>query len=197
MLDDPTVQAWNRDDDYMPYWAYLWPGAVLLSEAVAREPWPDDRAVEALEIGCGIGLTGLVALGRGLRVCFSDYDPAALEFVERNAARNGFEPSRYSTRILDWREPANATYPVILGSDVLYEHRLVPLVVNLLATMLAPRGLALIACPGRASAEGFPELLAARGLSCRAEPLTAAGEHGQPIRGLVYRVREESGASGP
>ena len=25
MLDDPGVLAWNLRDDYMPYWAYLWP----------------------------------------------------------------------------------------------------------------------------------------------------------------------------
>ncbi len=40
LLDDPGVRAWNRRDDYMPYWAYLWPGAYLLAEAVAREEWP-------------------------------------------------------------------------------------------------------------------------------------------------------------
>ncbi|MFO0892878.1 MAG: methyltransferase, partial [Isosphaeraceae bacterium] len=94
MLDDPGVHEWNRDDDYMPYWAYLWPGALLLAEAVAREAWdrvmPGGPPLVALEIGCGIGLAGLVALRRGLRVCFSDYDPAALEFVARNAAGNGF-----------------------------------------------------------------------------------------------------------
>src|SRR5262245_36611037 len=40
MLDDPVVRDWNERDDYMPYWAYLWPGACLLAEVVAREPWP-------------------------------------------------------------------------------------------------------------------------------------------------------------
>ncbi len=43
LLDDPGVLDWNRRDDYMPYWAYLWPGAYLLAEAVAREEWPDGR----------------------------------------------------------------------------------------------------------------------------------------------------------
>ena len=41
LLDDPAVLDWNRRDDYMPYWAYLWPGAYLLAEVVMREPWPD------------------------------------------------------------------------------------------------------------------------------------------------------------
>src|SRR5438270_3832887 len=87
LLEDPDVLSWNRRDDYMPYWAYLWPGAFLLAEAIAAEPWATDGP--ALEIGCGLGLAGLVALGRGLHVTFSDYDEGALEFAARSAAANG------------------------------------------------------------------------------------------------------------
>src|SRR5690348_2401359 len=53
LLEDPGVLDWNRRDDYMPYWAYLWPGAYLLAEAVAREEWREiggDAPTEALEI---------------------------------------------------------------------------------------------------------------------------------------------------
>src|SRR5689334_17242665 len=103
LLDDPAVLAWNRRDDYMPYWAYLWPGAWLLAEAVAREPLPIAAGAEALEIGCGLGLAGLVAVRRGLRVRFTDYDPAPLRFVAESARANGFDPSRFSAARLDWR----------------------------------------------------------------------------------------------
>ncbi len=43
----------------MPYWAYLWPGRIF-GRGGKREPWP--RAPRALEIGCGLGLAGLVGL---------------------------------------------------------------------------------------------------------------------------------------
>src|SRR4051794_8439913 len=72
LLDDPEALAWNRHDDYMPYWAYLWPGAYFLAEAVAREP--ERPGVVALEIGCGLGLGGLVGLGRGRPVTVTGYD---------------------------------------------------------------------------------------------------------------------------
>jgi predicted nicotinamide N-methyase len=192
MLDDPSVEAWNRRDDYMPYWAYLWPGALLLAEAVAREPWPSlgegDEPPLALEIGCGVGLAGLVALGCGLRVCFSDYDPAPLEFAARNAERNGFDRKRYSTRLLDWRELPEDTYPLILGSDVLYERRLVPLVTRLLGKLLAPGGLGLIGCPGRTSAEGFAREVRTEGLHCEARPAMRTSDAGEPLKGVLYRV---------
>jgi predicted nicotinamide N-methyase len=189
MLDDPEVREWNRRDDYMPYWAYLWPAAYLLAEAVLRETWPD--GTEALEIGCGLGLAGLAGVASGLRVQFSDYDPAPLEFVVRSAAENGFDRTRFTTRLLDWRNLPDERFPVILGADVIYEARLVPLVADVLGTMLAPDGLGLIGSPYRVAAQGFPEAIKSRGLVCRAEPATAQSEDG-PIQGTIYRITRAS-----
>jgi predicted nicotinamide N-methyase len=191
LLDDPAVIAWNRRDDYMPYWAYVWPGAYLLADAVMREPWPvAERAetLEALEIGCGLGLAGMAALAVGLRVQFSDYDQGPLEFVARGVTANGFDPARCVLRRLDWRDPPDERFPIILGSDVIYEARLVPLVADLLSKLLAPGGLGLIATPYRLSAEGFPAALASAGLTCRAEPATALYDDGEIVRGTVFRV---------
>jgi predicted nicotinamide N-methyase len=196
LLDDPLVWKWNQRDDYMPYWAYLWPGALFLAEVVASQPWPVRNAsvpsLRALEIGCGVGLGGLVALDRGLSVCFTDYDRAPLHFVRRSASENGFDPASYTTRLLDWRDLFDETYPVILGSDVLYERRLVPLVARLLAKLLQPGGLGLIACPGRSSAAEFCPALRALGLGCHVETIEARSEDGQRIRGVLYRVNRDA-----
>jgi predicted nicotinamide N-methyase len=194
MLDDPSVHAWNREDDYMPYWAYLWPGANMLAEAVAR-CWGgggEVRDLEVLELGCGLGLGGLAAMDLGFRVCFSDYDPAALAFVGRSVRENGLDPGRCSTLVLDWREPPARRFHRIIGADLLYERRLVPLVADVLARMLAPGGEALLATPYRASAEAFPEAAAEVGLSCRAEAVATTTEAGATQPGTIYRVRAPS-----
>lgn len=185
LLDDPGVLAWNQHDDYMPYWAYLWPGAHLLAEAVACEPWRE--GTEALEIGCGLGLAGLVALGRGLKVRFTDYDEAPLRFAARSAMENGFAAGSYSTAWLDWRDLPDERFPVILGADVLYERRLVPLVANLLARMLEPDGIALVAGPYRVATEDFDTELERQGLASEASPVRAMSEHG-PVRGTLHRI---------
>jgi predicted nicotinamide N-methyase len=196
LLDDPSVHAWNREDDYMPYWAYLWPGANMLAEAVAR-CWGDiagerEAGDEVLELGCGLGLGGLAAMGLGFRVCFSDYDPAALAFVLRSVRENGLDPVRCSTLVLDWREPPPRRFGRIIGADVLYERRLVPLVADVLARMLAPGGEALIATPYRVSAEAFPGAAAAVGLACRAEAVETVAETGAVQPGILYRASAPS-----
>jgi predicted nicotinamide N-methyase len=192
LLDDPQVIDWNRQDDYMPYWAYLWPAAYLLAELVAREPWPENMpqssSFEALEIGCGLGLAGLVAVARGLRVQFTDYDQAPLDFVVRSAAENGFDPARFSTQRLDWRDLPGVQYPIILGADVIYEARLVPLVAGLLGRLLTPGGIGLLASPDRVAAKEFPAAVAGVGLVCRKEAAKARSVDGALIEGTIYRV---------
>ncbi len=189
LLDDPSVHAWNRKDEYMPYWAYLWPGSNMLAEAVVRH-WAGEAEGESsvLELGCGLGLGGLAAMSLGFRVCFSDYDPAALGFVARSVRESGLDPERFTTLLLDWRNPPDARFARIIAADVLYETRLVPLVVGVLARMLAPGGEALISTPYRVSAESFPGALAEAGLSCRAEAVSTLTETGASQPGTIYHV---------
>ena len=185
LLTDSAVLDLNRRDDYMPYWAYLWPAACLLAEAVAREPWIPGTA--AVEIGCGLGLAGLFGVASGLRVEFTDYDDAPLRFVAASLRANGFDGT---TRLLDWREPSGGPYPVILGADIVYESRLVPLVADVIRALLAPGGVALVAGPYRVATEGLDEALAARGLVATVANVTSELD-GRPVRGTLHRIRHQ------
>ena len=186
LLDDPGVIDRNRREDFMPYWAYLWPGSFLLGEALAAEGIPS--GTKTLEIGCGLGLAGLVGVSLGLQVHFTDYDRAPLRFIEASARANGFEPSSYSIGMLDWRDLPADTYPLILGADVTYERRLVPLVAGVLARMLAPGGLALITDPNRTASEGLGDALRAVGLATEAVAAEADSAELGPVRGTIHRV---------
>jgi len=188
LLDDQHVLELNRSHDYMPYWAYLWPGSFLLAEIMSRFDWVAET--RALEIGCGLGLSGLAGIKAGLHVTFSDYDVTPLEFVQRSCAANGFTNEQFATVLLDWRELPKERYPVILGADVTYEHKLVPLVVNLIDGMLEPDGVALIASPYRAASEAFPRLAKDRGLSVDFQEIQAVDERCREIRGTVFSVRK-------
>lgn len=192
LLEDPRVLAWNARDDYMPYWAYLWPGAYLLAEGVALESWA--VGTTALELGCGLGLAGLVGLASGIaRVDFTDYDEAPLRFVRRSVLANGLGEERYRAFLLDWRDPPAVGYPVILGADILYEKRLVPLVLGVFQRMLDPEGFAMVAGPYRVASDDLGDRLGDAGFGHESRPVKARREDGTAVSGTLYRIWKRRG----
>ena len=160
LLDDPAVESAFNLDEYMPYWADLWPAARMLAKVLVREQLP--AGATALELGCGLGLSGLVALSRGLRVIFSDYDRCALHFAAANARLNGFID--FETTAIDWRHPPEGLrVPVILGSDLVYELRNVAPLVTFIKTVLLPEGVCLLTDQDRIPAQSLRDTLAAEG----------------------------------
>jgi predicted nicotinamide N-methyase len=197
LLDDPLIRAANVRDDYMPYWCDIWPAARMMAKTILREPWENSplRAagqIEALELGCGLGLAGLAALARGLRVIFTDYDLTALRFAERNARRNGFTDFR--TLPLDWRfPPADLRASLIIAADLTYELRNIEPLVALVKTVLLPGGLCLLTDPDRTPAPRLREVLAAEKLPYTAEFIRAGEPGGERTKGTLYRITKPCG----
>ena len=162
-LDDADVHLAFDRDDYMPYWAYLWPAALRMVATVLRTSWTP--GAEVLELGAGIGLVGLVGLAQGLRVTFSDYEPKAVELALFNARRAGY--SQATGVVLDWRSPPSRQYQHLWGCELLYENRNHEPLLELTRKMLAPGGTAWFADGGRAKAGRFCNLLPKFGLKCR------------------------------
>jgi predicted nicotinamide N-methyase len=186
LLDDPEVKAAFLADEYMPYWADLWPAGRMLAKAVLREPWP--AGLTALEVGCGLGLPGLAALARGLRVVFSDYDRTALRFAAANARLNGF--TNFETLQLDWRHPPpGLRVPVLLAADLTYEMRSVQPLVGLIKAVLAADGVCLLTDQDRKPAAALREALPRAGLKYAAELIRAGEPGGQRYKGTLYRIR--------
>src|SRR3954452_5683468 len=73
-------------EEYLPYWAELWPSALALADALGTAGG-DGRRV--LELGCGLGVPSLVAALRGADVLATDWSPAAVEVLRENARRAG------------------------------------------------------------------------------------------------------------
>jgi predicted nicotinamide N-methyase len=184
LLDDPTVLEASRSHDYMPYWAYLWPGAILLADHIMSQDWP--AGSRALEIGCGLGLAGLAGLAKGMHMTFSDYSPAALALAEHNARLNGF--TRFTTRLIDWQAPSLDHFALILGADVLYEVRCLDDVLRVLDAMLLPAGEALLSDPGRSVADDFPRRARERSFVVEQLPAEPALDSKQAMKGRIFRV---------
>lgn len=84
-------------EEYLPYWAELWPSAPVLAQRLAERD--DLHGLRILELGCGLALPSLFAASRGAGVVATDWAPDALELLHANAARNGVT---LQARRLDW-----------------------------------------------------------------------------------------------
>ncbi|MCB9953483.1 MAG: methyltransferase domain-containing protein [Planctomycetaceae bacterium] len=171
-LDDATVAQRNAENDYMPYWAFMWPSAPMAAATLRFAPWKAGSRV--LEVGCGLGLVGLAGLKRGDQVVFSDYDELPLNLVRENAIRNGLgEPE---TLLLDWRIPQDLTFDAIVGCEVTYDAALHSILLEMLKSTLSPNGVCWLSDPGRMQAPNF--LKAARDFGFR---VTILDQNGSPL----------------
>ena len=185
LLKHPAVLDAHARDDYMPYWADLWPGARMLAKAILHEP--GTAGPEVLEVGCGLGLPGVVGLSMGLKVTFSDYDAGALRFAADNARLNGFD--QFRTLQLDWRSPpADLRVPVILASDLVYELRHVEPLVALVKQMLLPGGVCLLTDQDRIPAHVLKEILQREKLPFTTRMMRAGEPGGRRMKGTLYRI---------
>jgi predicted nicotinamide N-methyase len=189
VFDHPAVRSAYAADEYIPYWTDLWAAGRMLAKVVLREPWERFVAHPAvLEIGCGLGLGGIAALARGLPVTFSDCDKTAVAFAAANARLNGF--TDFATLPLDLRSPpAGPWFPVVIGSDLMYEQRLVEPLAHFLKVVLSPGGLALITDPDRTSARSFRWAAGQAGLTAEPSFIRAGEPGGDRVKGTLYRVR--------
>ena len=121
------------DDEFLPYWAELWPAALAVADAL-----PERLAgLRVVELGCGLGVPSLVAAARGAAVVATDWAADAVALLAENAERNGL---RLRVEVRDWREPWDERFDLAVAADVLYEHRNVEPLARLLP-LLAPETL--------------------------------------------------------
>jgi predicted nicotinamide N-methyase len=137
-------------EEFLPYWAELWPSGVALARVVRRR---DVRGLRVLELGCGLAVPSIVAALGGADVLATDWSPEGLEVAAANAARNGAE---LETALVAWAGPEPlvhaAPWDLVLGADLLYEQRNVDQLLTLLPRLA---GEILLAEPGRPPSQRF------------------------------------------
>jgi predicted nicotinamide N-methyase len=140
-------------EELLPYWAELWASGVALAHDLSMRAL---RGARTLELGCGLALPSIAAARAGGRVLATDWATDAVAAASANALQNGVE---IETLVCDWSAPGplleRVPFDLVLASDVLYERRNVRQLLALLPRLVTPRGLILIADPGRPAAEEF------------------------------------------
>lgn len=162
-------QAADDPEQNLPYWAEIWPSGAALADAILQQP-ELVAGKRVFELGCGLGITAVVASHAGADLVISDYSPDALALAVNNLRQN----NAFATQAvrLNWRDPDEAFirlsaggFPVVLAADVLYETRDIAPLLAFFDQVVAPGGLLWLAEPGRAVAERFLEQASALGWS--------------------------------
>jgi predicted nicotinamide N-methyase len=148
LLDEEAFEH----EEFLPYWAELWPSAIALAQEVARL---ELDGLRVLELGCGLGLPSIVAALGGAQVLATDWSPDAIDVAARNAEWNGAE---LETALASWGAPsafvAAAPWDLVLGAELLYERRNVE---QLLALLPRLGDDVLLSEPGRPFESAFLE----------------------------------------
>lgn len=154
------------EDERMPYWAELWPASLLLARWLERRR-EAIRGRVCLDIGCGLGLTAIVAGWLGAKVVGMDHQWPAVFFSRENAAQNGVPQPLWTQT--DWCRPAfkPGAFDFMWGGDIVYETRFYHPLTRLFRDCLAPGGTIWLAEPKRSVSQPVWERLAADGFLVR------------------------------
>ena len=176
-------QAFEHEE-FLPYWAELWPSGVALARRVAARALHGART---LELGCGLALPSMAAVLAGGRVLATDWSPQAIGARARQ--RGAQRRSRSRSLRCAWADPGAAAraarpWDLVLGADLLYERRNADLLLPLLPRLLVrPASEIWIADPGRPPAPGRSS--SARARRSRSSP---RADCGLP-QGAIHRLR--------
>lgn len=146
------------DDERLPYWVELWPATIALADWLAGNK-DMLRGKRCLDMGCGLGLSAIVASSIGARVIAMDYEEDALHYARKNAEANNVPQPVWA--VMDWRRPAvlARSLDFIWGGDIMYERRFVDPVLRFISHALAPGGKVWMAEPNRDVYQSFRSAL--------------------------------------
>ncbi|MGM0786228.1 MAG: class I SAM-dependent methyltransferase, partial [Thermodesulfobacteriota bacterium] len=143
---EPFIEDLGQDGrenlDNFPFWVKIWEASIVLTDRLVHMNMEKDQQI--LEIGAGMGITGLFLGAFGYRVTVTDNNSDALELIKRNAAHNGI--NNIEVAELDWHRPdQDGKFDTICGSELVYRVSDVEPVITILRSMLKPGGTAYLA----------------------------------------------------
>ena len=177
----------------------IWSASLVMSRWMAQKSLLgrfDNKSV--LELGAGCGIPGLsVALYSDAKsVYVTDFNPATVQNLKYNVDINA-KRSATQSNAGEWLERVNAlsidwdnesTWPedkmdFIIGSDLIYQKSIVPLLKKVVAGLLRPDGRFLYTCPsdGRDGLVEFIDTMKKEGFRCLSEEVAPDQYRSNPL----------------
>jgi 2-polyprenyl-3-methyl-5-hydroxy-6-metoxy-1,4-benzoquinol methylase len=163
LLEAATDDKATPAEEIDPFWAATWRAALGLDAFLSG--W-QLTGMRVLELGCGSGQAGTGAAIRGASVTMTD----AVELALLVAKLNGWSwRDRIDWRQLKWGGGClqGEPYPVIIGSDLVYDPHLFASLEASARVHLAPGGRLLLSEPHRHTGDHFAQWIVAAGWRTR------------------------------
>ena len=113
----------------------MWPAAVVLAEYFLQSGVA--RGVRVLELGCGVGFTGMVLAKRGgcSKLVLSDYSQSGLDLLQENLELNGCS-SEVGVWRLDWTDATLTDeqlgcFDLVYAADCWYDYEMAEVLTGL------------------------------------------------------------------
>jgi predicted nicotinamide N-methyase len=138
---DVFVERLDREGEAyvkeFPFWIKIWEASIVLTDHLAGMGLNTEKKV--LEVGAGMGITGLFLGAMGHPVTTTDYEESALTLLQMNAEHNDLTNVRVEK--LDWNKPdLVGKYDIICGSELVYARRFIKPIIELFKDYLHPKG---------------------------------------------------------
>lgn len=191
-LDRLVGKTRPGDSVELPLWAKMWPSCLMLGMFMARCPLPEGARV--LEVGAGVGVSGLVAASRGLKVTVSDVEPDALLFSRIGVLKNGLEANVEVVDCDFTKAELPNRFDMIIGCEILYQDHVYEPLHAFLERHLAetPEAEIVIALDSVRKGQGFFRRAEGRYRMMKQEFPYKDEETGQERASVLYRLRRTS-----
>lgn len=165
LLEKALESGEDGSVDRDPFWAATWRASIGLERFLQEHATIAGSSV--LELGGGSGRAGIAAAILGAKVCITDASRMALLICQYNARAIS---DRVHVRLLDWAKPESLSerFPVILGSDIVYNPSLYAILEPCLRRLLAKGGVVWLSEPQRHTGDRFEKWIRAAGWNCQA-----------------------------
>ncbi len=141
----------------LPYWARIWEASIVLASFIGEQELREGASV--LELGAGMGVTGLFMAAWGNKVLLTDNNEDALLFVRANIFLNDLQ-NNADVMMLDWASPnLKQQFDYIVGSEIVYVRETFPYLIELFRKYLKPTGTIFLAEGVRGGQSSFFKLM--------------------------------------
>jgi len=163
LLSSALSQSREGTVELDPFWAASWRAAQGLDRFLGTIP--NLAGMRVLELGGGSGRAGISAGLRGAEVLITDAVPTALMVCRFNARQVS---NNVRVRLLDWRDRNTQLqpFPMIIGSDIVYDVKLFPVLEPCMRRHLTPNGVVYLSEPQRHTGDRFEKWIMAAGWKC-------------------------------